>query len=94
MALDQRRSEAFATYLKSELPSRWKIDGFITNRRLAFPAVWYYEGCSRTADGPVSDHVRRSLVVWYGVGATVAWEDKEWFPGSAARLRTLAETGH
>ena len=94
MALDQRRLEAYATHLKAELPPRWKIDGFVSSRRFIFPAVWYYEGCGRTADGPISDHVRRSLVVWYGVGAIVAWEDNLWFPGSPARMRTLAETGY
>ncbi len=94
IALDQRRLEAYATHLKSELPRNWRIEGFIANRRIALPAVWYYEGCSRIAEGPISDHVRQSFVVWYGPGATVVLEDGLWFPGSAARIRTLAETGY
>jgi hypothetical protein len=94
MDLDQRRLDAFAARLDSGRPPGWKIDGFVTYRRIPLPAIWYYEGCSRTADGPVSDHVRTSLVVWYATGATVVWEDKEWFPGRPARLRRLADTGY
>jgi len=84
--LDQRRLEALA-----KAPPN--IQTFVVERRMAFPGVWYYEGRSHTATGAISDHVHRSLVLWYGLGATVAWQDKEWFPGRSARMRRLAETG-
>ena len=94
MELDQRRIDAHAARLAPSTPSEWKIVRYVVGRRVAWPGVWYYEGMSYTVDGPISDHTPRSLVLWYGVGATVAWQDKEWFPDRAARMRELAETGY
>jgi hypothetical protein len=91
--LDQHRLDAFfsRTARGQSLP---RIEAFVVDHGVALPAVWYYEGRSHTSAGAVSDHVHKSLVLWYGVGATVAWQDKEWFPGGAARMRSLAETGY
>ena len=89
--LDQHRLEAFFSKLAKTPPD---IQSFVVHRRMAFPGVWYYEGQSHTASSAVSDHVHKSLVLWYGLGATVAWQDKEWFPGRSARVGHLAGTGY
>ena len=91
--LDQQRLDAlFSKVATSQSPPR--IERFVVEYGMALPAVWYYEGQSRTSAGAVSDHVHRSLVLWYGVGSSVVWQDKEWLPGSAAKMRHLAEAGH
>ena len=94
MNLDQRRGDAIATHLRVPRPSTWTIARYAVQRRVPLPGVSYYEGQSHVAEGPVSDHVPRSIVLWYGFGAIVVWQDKLSFPGSVARMRSLAETGY
>jgi hypothetical protein len=76
------------------MPLELTVQGFHTAHRLVLPMAIHCEGESYTQDGPVTDSVKRSVVLWYGVSSTVVWQGHEWFPGRPARVRELAETGY
>ena len=79
---------------ESPMPPELTVERFVALHHVTFPLLLYYEGQSYTRNGPIADTVKPSLVVWYGVSATVVWQSKEWFPGRSSRIRQLAETGY
>ena len=92
--LDQRRVDAHATALGAGRPSAWKVQRLVVLRRIPLPGFSYYRGQSHVASGPISCGAPRSVVLWYGVGATVAWQDHEWFPGRQAVIDAEAKSGY
>jgi hypothetical protein len=98
MELDQVRlgvaAARWGAPVGAPLPPELLIEGFETTHRLTLPLLVYCEGQSFTRSGPIADTVKPSLVLWYGVSATVLWQSKEWLPGRRSRIRQLAETGY
>jgi hypothetical protein len=97
--LDQARVTATAVVrwgvpLGAPLPSELVIERFETTHWVALPLLVYCEGQSYTRNGPVADTIKPSLVLWYGVSASVIWQSKEWLPGRSSRIQQLAETGY
>jgi hypothetical protein len=98
MNLDQARLGAAAARwgvpLGAPLPPEMVIERFEMSHRVTLPLLLYCEGQSSTRSGYIADTVKPSLVLWYGLSATVVWQSKEWFPGRPSRIRQLAETGY
>ena len=91
-AFDQRLIDAFFGQ-RAGVPVP-QVNGFTVLRRLPLPAVSYYEGQSLVRGREISCAERRSVVLWYGVGAVLLWQDGLWLPDRESTARRYAETGH
>jgi hypothetical protein len=90
--LDQHLLDAYASKLGSA-DEAWRVNGFAVEQRIPLPVLSFYRGQSLVANREISCASRRSIVAWYGAGATVAWQNGVWFPNRAAVLQRFAVTG-
>jgi len=90
--LDQRLLQAHSAALQN-IPAP-RVNGFAVERRIPMPLFSYYEGQSLVAGTEVSCAARKSVVLWYGLGAVVAWQDGAWFPDRSRVVKRYVETGH
>ena len=68
-------------------PPEFRIERFVSKRWVVLPFLLYNEGQSYTQRGPISCNTeKKSLLLWYGLGAVLVWQDKEWFPAMAEGL--------
>jgi hypothetical protein len=77
------------------LPREFQLDRTVFTRSVVVPFVVYCkESETALVDGPVIAHMP-SLVLWYGgPRGIVLWQNREWLPGRASRLRRLRDTGY
>jgi hypothetical protein len=90
--LDQRLLQAYAD-AHGSVPAP-RVDGFSVERRIPMPVFSYYEGQSLVAGAEVSCAARKSVVLWYGTGAAIVWQDGVWFPDRSRVVTRFVETGH
>lgn len=62
-------------------PVPGEVEGVVEHRRVPLPLLQYYE-TQGTFDGgkPLGCPSQRSLVLWYGVGARVLWQEGHLLP--------------
>lgn len=90
--LEQHFLDAYSSKL-GVAPSAYRVGTYRVARRVALPGFSYYEGQPVVGGTDVSCADRTSIVVWYGIGATVAWHDRVWFPDRPAVWNRFASTG-
>ncbi len=92
-AFDQHLIDAWTTDKVADLRFSPKVDGFVVHRRVPLALFTYYHGQSTVDQREISCASRRSVVLWYGFGATLVWQDGMWFPDRPSVHRRFAETG-
>lgn len=90
--LEQHFLDAYSAKL-GVAPSAHRVGAYRVARRVALPGFSYYEGQPVVGGTDVSCADRTSIVVWYGIGATVAWHDRVWFPDRPTVWKRFASTG-
>lgn len=90
---DQHVLDAWASKLHLP-PGTMKVNGFTTDWRIPLPGFSISRGQSLVARKELSCASRTSVVVWYGVGATVAWQEGVWFPDRTEVHQRVASSGH
>jgi hypothetical protein len=92
-AFDQHLFDAWTAKVAPNMRFSTKVGGFVVHRRVPVVLFTYYDGQSTVDQREISCASRRSVVLWYGVDATLVWQDGLWFPDRPTVHRRFAETG-
>ena len=92
-AFDQNLIDAWTANLGAD-PARFpRVDGFSVERRVPILVFTYYYGQSLVNRRDISCASRHSVVIWYGLGASLVWQDGLWFPDRTVNHERFAKTG-
>ena len=90
---DQNRLHAYYARLRVPQGDLPKVDGFVVEERIPLPGFSYYLGQSLVGGSRISCVSRRSVVLWYGPGAVLVWQDGLWLPDRPGAHQRFAVTG-
>ncbi|HVE72227.1 MAG TPA: hypothetical protein VNI54_12730 [Thermoanaerobaculia bacterium] len=92
-AFDQNLMDAWGAKVGADPRIFPRVDGFLVERRVPVALFTYYYGQVLVAGRESSCASRHSVVVWYGFGASLVWQDGLWFPDRTSTHQRFAETG-